>query len=86
MFKGTFSLWFKQYFICSFTCKQIYTPSNVPGSDGNLEAYKGHFLFPLTQPFIISDIMLGGQIKTKEKQLLFVSMQVVDILHKMYIY
>ena len=35
--------WFKQYFICSFTCKQIYT-SNVPGSDSKLEAYTGHFL------------------------------------------
>ena len=25
--------WFKQYFICLFTSKQIHTTSNVPGSD-----------------------------------------------------
>ena len=37
-------IWFKQYFICSFTCKQIHTTSNVLGSDGKLAAYIGHFL------------------------------------------
>ena len=39
-----FAVWFKQYSIYSFTCKQIYTTSNVPGSVGKLEAYTGHFL------------------------------------------
>ena len=36
--------WFKQYFTCSFTCKQLHTTSIVSGSDGKLEAYTGHFL------------------------------------------
>ena len=40
-----FCQWFKQYFICSFICKQIYTTSNVPESDCKLEAYTGHFHF-----------------------------------------
>ena len=39
-----FFCWFKQYFICSFTRKQIYITSNVLGSDCKLEAYTVHFL------------------------------------------
>ena len=47
-----FAVWFKQYFICSFTCKQKYTTSNVPGSNGKLEAYTGHFLVYIEYIFV----------------------------------